>query len=82
MKQKIIGFYQDELGDWIANLACQHGQHVRHNPPLVSRLWVLTSKGRTSFIGHELDCTLCDQEMEQSRLYDQYENDEHSSRGS
>ena len=62
MKQQIVGFEQDELGDWRAILACGHRQHVRHNPPLVNRPWVLTQAGRDSFVGHELDCKLCDEE--------------------
>ncbi len=37
MNQPIVGFEQDELGDWRAILACGHRQHVRDNPPLVSR---------------------------------------------
>lgn len=62
MKQKIIGFEQDEIGDWRAILACDHRQHVRHNPPLVNRPWVLTEGGRRDFIGQELQCKVCDDE--------------------
>lgn len=62
MKQKIIGFDQDEAGDWRAILACGHRQHIRHNPPLAERPWVLTESGRERFLGHELDCKLCDEE--------------------
>lgn len=32
MQQSIIGYHQDEHGDWVADLACGHGQHVRHHP--------------------------------------------------
>ena len=64
MKQKIISYYQDELGDWIAKLACGHGQHVRHKPPLVNRPWVLTSDGRQKFIGFELECKRCDGQID------------------
>jgi hypothetical protein len=32
-EQPIIAFHQDEQGDWVADLACGHGQHVRHRPP-------------------------------------------------
>lgn len=67
MKQKIVGFHKDELGDWVADLACGHRQHVRHNPPLVNRRWVLTSAGRQSFLGFELECKLCDEEEEEQR---------------
>ena len=33
MQQAILGFHLDEENDWVADLACGHGQHVRHNPP-------------------------------------------------
>jgi hypothetical protein len=60
MKQRIVRFEQDEAGDWRAQLACGHYQHVRHQPPLMSRPWVLTEAGRTSKIGMELNCQKCD----------------------
>ena len=60
MEQAIIGFDQDELGDWRAILACGHRQHVRHNPPLVNRPWVQTAEGRGRFLGAMLDCVACD----------------------
>ncbi len=60
MKQKIVGWRQDEAGDWVAVLACGHGQHVRHEPPLSFRAWVLTAAGRQRFLGFELDCKRCD----------------------
>lgn len=63
MKQKIIAFEQDEVGDWRAVLACGHRQHVRHNPPLVNRHWVQTEVGRSRFLGYELLCKLCDEEI-------------------
>lgn len=62
MEQAIIGFEQDEEGDWRAILACGHRQHVRHNPPLVERPWVLTAAGRARFVGFLLDCKRCDEE--------------------
>ncbi len=61
MKQPIVGFHQDQVGDWVAKLACGHGQHVRHNPPLSFRPWVLTPEGREEFLGYQLDCRLCDE---------------------
>ena len=60
MKQPIIDFRQDGEGHWVAVLACGHGQHVRHKPPLVSRPWVLTAEGRQRFLGFQLNCLLCD----------------------
>ncbi|MDQ6760879.1 MAG: DUF3565 domain-containing protein [Acidobacteriota bacterium] len=59
MQRKIIGFRQDANSDWIAELECGHGQHVRHNPPWMVRPWVTTPDGRAAQIGHELVCNLC-----------------------
>jgi hypothetical protein len=60
MDQSIVGFHQDDEDHWVAELACGHFQHVRHNPPLVSRPWVLTLEGRTAMLGHRLKCKKCD----------------------
>ena len=61
MERAIVGFEQDELGDWRAILACGHRQHVRHNPPFVDRAWVLTEEGRSRFLGVVLACKACDE---------------------
>lgn len=60
MKRGIVGYHRDEVGDWVAELACGHGQHVRHRPPLFLRPWVTTPEGRASMLGVELDCVKCD----------------------
>ena len=60
MRQPIIGFHQDEYGDWVADLQCGHGQHVRHQPPFVSRPWVLTEGGRSRYLGQTLNCAKCE----------------------
>lgn len=60
MKQQIVGFHQDEASDWVADLSCGHGFHMRHNPPWQIREWVLTTEGRDQFIGRTLDCLKCD----------------------
>lgn len=60
MLQSIIGYHQDEHGDWVADLACGHGQHVRHQPPLTNRPWVLDEEGRRVHLGERLSCKLCD----------------------
>jgi hypothetical protein len=39
----------------------RHFQHVRHDPPLVERPWVLTEDGRASRLGATLDCKKCDE---------------------
>ncbi len=60
MKRCIDGFHQDEEGDWVADLACGHTQHVRHRPPQEVRTWVTTEAGRAEKIGAELECLFCD----------------------
>jgi tellurite resistance-related uncharacterized protein len=60
VQRAIEGFHQDQLGDWVADLRCGHGQHVRHKPPFWVREWVLTAEGRASRIGFELACVRCD----------------------
>ncbi len=62
VKRKIIGFHQDELDDWVADLECGHTQHTRHNPPWQERPWVVTPEGRQSRLGWELECKKCDEE--------------------
>ena len=60
MNRAIVGFHQDEKGDWVAELECGHQQHVRHNPPWQIRTWVITESGRKDRIGQTLNCKLCD----------------------
>ena len=64
MRQKIAGFDLDDESHWRAELVCGHHQHVRHDPPLRTRAWVLTEDGRASMIGVELECKKCDDEGE------------------
>ena len=59
MKRCIVGFHQDDAGQWVADLECGHTQHVRHQPPWTLRPWVLTEEGRNSFLGRELVCVEC-----------------------
>jgi hypothetical protein len=61
VKQAITGFHQDDQGHWVAELACGHNQHVRHDPPWQVRTWVLTDKGRQTRLGEMLNCVLCDE---------------------
>lgn len=60
MKAHIIGFHQDELDDWVAELSCGHSQHMRHQPPFFNRPWVIDSLERANKLGHILDCKQCD----------------------
>jgi len=63
--QPIVGFHLDDEGHWVAELACGHAQHTRHDPPWQSRPWVTTSEGRESRIGAMLDCVQCSQAVEE-----------------
>ncbi len=58
----IIGFHQDDEGQWVAELACGHSQHMRHTPPWQDRSWVLTPEGRAKFIGVRIECRPCSAE--------------------
>ncbi|WP_461481932.1 DUF3565 domain-containing protein [Porticoccus sp.] len=60
MKRPITGYHKDEQSDWVAELACGHFQHVRHNPPWTNRPWVESQCGRESMLGIELDCIKCE----------------------
>lgn len=60
VQQPITRFRRDEAGDWIADLACGHSQHVRHRPPWELRPWVTTPEGREGHLGLRLNCPLCD----------------------
>ena len=60
MKRAITGFHLDEMSDWVADLDCGHGQHVRHRPPFVNRPWAVTEAGREAMLGTALDCVRCD----------------------
>jgi hypothetical protein len=59
MQQAIIGFHLDDEQDWVADLACGHTQHVRHNPPWQNRPWVMTAAGRQEKLGMMLQCKKC-----------------------
>ena len=60
MDTTIVGFHRDDAGDWVAELACGHGQHMRHRPPWQERPWVTTEEGRQRKIGVTIECPLCD----------------------
>jgi tellurite methyltransferase len=56
----IVGFHQDEAGDWVAELSCLHSQHLRHRPPFQDRPWVLDPAQRAASVGTYIECPLCD----------------------
>jgi hypothetical protein len=62
-EQTIVGFRRDEQGDWVAELECGHGQHVRHRPPWEMRPWVVTPEGRREHLGKMLRCKKCDEDV-------------------
>ena len=60
--RRIVGFHQDDVGDWVADLECGHTQHVRHDPPWQQRPWVITEAGRAEHLGTILMCVVCPRE--------------------
>lgn len=62
MSRRIVDFELDDENHWRAVLDCGHHQHVRHDPPIRTREWVLTDAGRRGKIGCELECRTCDDE--------------------
>ncbi|KXZ73438.1 hypothetical protein AVENLUH5627_00594 [Acinetobacter venetianus] len=61
MQQAIVGFHLDDQNHWVADLACGHTQHVRHDPPWQNRPWVLTEQGRKEKLGVMLECKKCEE---------------------
>ncbi len=61
MKSKIIAFHQDEESYWVADLACGHSRHFRHQPPWQVREWTTTHERREEYIGSEWDCKKCNE---------------------
>ena len=61
MQQPIVGYHLDDEQHWVAELACGHHQHVRHQPPWTNRPWVITPEGRDAMRGHRLECRKCDE---------------------
>jgi hypothetical protein len=62
--RRIVGFHVDEEEQWVAELACGHTQHVRHDPPWQLRPWTQTHEGRAAHIGTALACALCEPSTE------------------
>jgi len=60
MNRVIVGFHQDDAGDWVAELSCLHSQHVRHQPPFRLAPWVGDDVARAERVGSALDCPLCE----------------------
>jgi len=60
VRTTIAGFHQDDAGDWVADLACGHRQHVRHRPPWQLRPWIDDPGARAARVGAAIDCPLCE----------------------
>jgi hypothetical protein len=60
MRQKIVGFHKDRVGDWVADLECGHTLHLRHNPPWQQRDWILDENQRRQKIGQKVECPHCE----------------------
>lgn len=60
MDQPIVGVPLDDDGHWVAQFACGHFQHVRHDPPWTRRPWTQTAEGRAAALGRRLACRRCD----------------------
>jgi hypothetical protein len=67
MDRRIVGFHQDEEQHWVAELECGHHRHVRHDPPWISRPWVVTAHGRMRMLGTPLRCRKCEEETSSER---------------
>ena len=61
-ERRIVSFDLDDEGHWRAELDCGHFQHVRHDPPMSVREWVLTEAGRREKLGTKLICQKCNDE--------------------
>ncbi len=57
--RRIVGFHQDNHGDWVADLECGHARQVRHRPPWINRPWVVSAMGRERHIGTRMKCKRC-----------------------
>ena len=68
MDQRIVGFFQDVERHWVAELACGHNQHVRHDPPWTNRPWTTTVEGRNGMLGTVLPCKKCDRHAPRDRF--------------
>lgn len=55
----IVGFEQDDDQQWVAQLACGHTRHVRHDPPFRVAEWVTTEAGRAEKLGAPMPCQFC-----------------------
>jgi len=69
MERRIVGFHQDHEQHWVAELECGHDQHVRHNPPLITREWVRTCAGRDEALGQTLRCKKCEDGVGPDRAF-------------
>jgi len=60
MRRRIVEYFLDQAGDWVAVLDCGHRRHVRHQPPFLERPWVTSEQGRRDMLGTVVDCRDCE----------------------
>ena len=59
MHHAIIGYFQDEAGQWFAKLDCGHGQQLMQDAPAANNAWVQSQMGRDDKIGVLMICPKC-----------------------
>ena len=46
---RIMVFYQEGEGHWMAEFDCDDQRYMRHHPPFRSRPWVIRESGRRQY---------------------------------
>ena len=62
MKRRFLGFSEEDEGDWRAKLECGCFLPVLHEPPLITRKWVLSNEGRNGKLGAQIKCKKCNED--------------------
>lgn len=71
MERTILGFEQDDEGEWKLLLDCGHQRHLRHDPPRETRPELFEVASREAAVGGKIPCGLCAQRQipEGARVY-------------
>ena len=51
---RIMVFYQEGEGHWMAELDCDDQRYMRHHPPFRNTPWVIRESGRRQYVGMSL----------------------------
>ena len=51
---RIMVFYQEGEGHWMAELDCDDQRYMRHHPPFRNTAWVIRESGRRQYVGMSL----------------------------